>query len=293
MKDCIIRATAADGYIRAFAAITTDLVRTAQKTHGLYPVASAALGRTMTAAVMMAMDMKDEGHTLSIILRGGGPIGNVAVVAKPEGRIKGYVDNPRVELPLNSAGKLDVTRAVGNHGKLTVIKDMGLKEPYAGQVDLISGEIGEDIAYYMASSEQKPSAVALGVLVNPDGSIRASGGFIIQPLPGASDRLIDEIEKRISQITPISTMVDRGMSTKEILEEVLGTMDLRINDKIYPLFACDCNRERLKSVLLTIGKEELETILEEDGQAELVCHYCNTIYKFDGEDIRGLIENAR
>ena len=293
MKDYIIRATAADGNIRAFAATTTNLVGEAQKTHNLYPIASAALGRTMTAAVMMAIDMKGEDNTLSIVLKGGGPIGNVVAVTKSDGRTKGYVDDPHLELPLNPQGKLDVAEAIGNQGKLTVIKDLGLKEPYAGQVDIISGEIGEDIAYYMAFSEQKPSVVALGVLVNPDGSIKAAGGFVIQPLPGAPDELIDKIEKRISQIRPISTMVDEGLKPEEILEEVLGDMDLKINDRTYPVFTCDCNRDRLESVLLTIGKGELEAILEEDGQAELVCHYCNSVYNFDEEDIKRLIENAK
>ncbi|HHZ13792.1 MAG: Hsp33 family molecular chaperone HslO [Caldicoprobacterales bacterium] len=293
MKDYIIRATAAQGYIRAFAATTTNLVGMAQKTHGLYPIPSAVLGRTLTAALMMAIDMKSESHTLSIILKGGGPIGNVAVVAKPNGRIKGYVDNPRVDLPLNSMGKLDVGMAVGNKGKLTVIKDLGLKEPYAGQVDLVTGEIGEDIAYYLAISEQKPSAVALGVLVDPDATIRAAGGFIIQPLPGAPDELIDTIEERIAKIPSVSAMVDEGKKPEEVLEAVLGPMDLKVNHRIYPVFACDCNRERLESVLLSLGEEELETILEEDGKAELVCHYCNTVYNFDEKDIIKLLENAR
>lgn len=292
MKDYIIRATAANGNIRAFAATTTNLVEEAQKIHGLYPVASAALGRTMTAAVMMAMDMKGQDHALSIILKGGGPIGNVAVVARSSGKVKGYVDNPQLDLSLNSQGKLDVAGAVGNQGKLTVIKDLGLKEPYAGQVDLVTGEIGEDVAYYMALSEQKPSAVSLGVLVNPDGSIKAAGGFIIQPLPGAPDELIDEIERRITRTPPISTMVDRGMSPEDILNQVLDAMDLKISEGIEPLFECDCNRERLKSVLLTIGREELEAILEEDGQAELVCHYCNSAYVFDEDDIRELIRES-
>ncbi|MGI5851208.1 MAG: Hsp33 family molecular chaperone HslO, partial [Caldicoprobacterales bacterium] len=250
MKDYIIRATAAQGYIRAFAATTTNLVGMAQKTHGLYPVPSAVLGRTMTAALMMTIDMKSESHNLSIVLKGEGPVGNVVVVAKPNGRIKGYVDNPRVDLPLNPLGKLDVGTAVGKKGKLTVIKDLGLKEPYAGQVDLVTGEIGEDIAYYMAVSEQKPSAVALGVLVDPDASIRAAGGFIIQPLPGAPDELIDSIEQRIAKVPSVSTMVDKGKKPEEMLEAVLGSMDLKVNQRIYPVFACDCSRERLESVLL-------------------------------------------
>lgn len=293
MKDCIVRATAANGNIRAFAGITTDLVSLAQKTHGLSPVASAALGRTMTAAVMMGIDMKGEDHSLSIALKGGGPIGNVIVVTKSNGNTKGYVDNPSLELPLNSQGKLDVAKGVGNQGKLTVIKDLGLKEPYAGQVDMVTGEIGDDIAYYMAISEQKPSVVGLGVLVNPDASIKAAGGFIIQPLPGAPEELIHTIETRIAEIPAVSSMVDEGKKADEILETILGDMDLKINDSTSPNFVCDCNRERLEKVLLTIGIKELEDILREDGQAELVCHYCNSAYKFDEEDIRRMIEYSK
>src|SRR5690606_33310491 len=202
MKDYIIRATAAEGYIRAFAAQTTQMVETARKTHNLYPIASAALGRTMTAASMMAIDLKNERDTLSIIIKGGGPIGSIVVVANAKGMVKGYVDNPFVDLPLNSEGKLDVAGAVGTNGKLTVIKDYKLKEPYIGQVDIVTGEIAEDITYYFAVSEQQPSATALGVLVNPDLSIKASGGFIIQPMPGAPDELIEDIEKKLSKTTP-------------------------------------------------------------------------------------------
>lgn len=293
MDDYIVRATAANGYIRAFAGVTTNLVNRAQKTHGLAPLASAALGRTMTAAVMMGIDMKGENHSLSIALKGGGPIGNVVVVTKSNGNTKGYVDNPNVDLALNSLGKLDVAKAVGNQGKLTVIKDLGLKEPYAGQVDLVTGEIGEDIAYYMATSEQKPSVVALGVLVNPDISIRAAGGFIIQPLPGAPEELIGKIENRLSEITGVSSMVDRGKTPEEMLGEILADLDLKINDRIYPKFLCDCNRERLEAVLLTIGIEDLEKILEEDGKAELVCHYCNSTYNFDEEDIGRMIKDSK
>ena len=293
MKDYIIRATAANGNIRAFAATTTYLVDAARKTHGLYPVAAAALGRTLTAAAMMAIDLKGKDDTLSVVIKGGGPIGNIVVVSKSNGKIKGYVDNPRVELPLNSLGKLDVASAVGNQGKLTVIKDLGLKEPYAGQVDLVTGEIGEDLAYYMAYSEQQPSAVTVGVLVNPDGSVKAAGGFIIQPLPGAPVEVIDEIERRIYQAPAISTMVDNDMKPEDILKQILGPMDMKVNDTVYPEFFCDCNRERLEAVLLTLGKKELETILKEDGQAELVCHYCNTVYNFDEEDIKQLIKYAR
>lgn len=290
-KDYIIRATAADGQVRAFAATTTNLVAHAQRIHGLSPVAAAGLGRLMTAAAMMGIDMKGEGNSLSIILRGGGPLGSLVVVATSSGKIKGYVDNPNVYLPLNSYGKLDVSGAVGKEGKLTVIKDLGLKEPYVGQVDIVSGEIGDDIAFYMASSEQKPSAVGLGVLVDVDSTVSAAGGFMIQPLPGASEEIIEKIENRISNIPGVSTLISEGKTPEEILKTLLDDYELKVHDKIYPYFLCDCNRERLESVLITLGRDELEDILKKDGKAELVCHYCNKKYIFDYDDIQKLIES--
>lgn len=291
MKDYIIRATAAEGYIRAFAAQTTQMVETARKTHNLYPIASAALGRTMTAASMMAIDLKNERDTLSIIIKGGGPIGSIVVVANAKGMVKGYVDNPFVDLPLNSEGKLDVAGAVGTNGKLTVIKDYKLKEPYIGQVDIVTGEIAEDITYYFAVSEQQPSATALGVLVNPDLSIKASGGFIIQPMPGAPDELIEDIEKKLSKTTPVSTQIANGKTPENILEDIIGEYGLKINQYLDVLFKCDCNRKRLESVLISLGKEELEDILKNDGKAELVCHYCNKKYNFNADELKELIRS--
>ncbi len=292
MKDYIIRATAADGYIRAFAAQTTQMVEVARKKHKLYPIASAALGRTMTAASMMAIDLKGERDSLSIIIKGGGPIGSIVVVAYANGMVKGYVDNPFVDLPLNDKGKLDVAGVVGTNGKLTVIKDYKLKDPYIGQVDIVTGEIAEDLAYYFAISEQQPSATALGVLVNPDLSIKASGGFIIQPMPGAPDELIDDIEAKLSNIDPVSNQVADGMTPEDMLDDIIGEYGLKINQHLDVLFKCDCNRERLESILISLGKDELEDILENDGEAELICHYCNKKYMFGGEELKKLIEQA-
>ncbi len=290
MKDYIIRATAADGYIRAFAAQTTQMVESARQRHNLYPIASAALGRTMTVASMMAIDLKGKDDSLSIIIKGGGPIGSIVVVAAANGMVKGYVDNPFVQLPLNDKGKLDVARAVGTSGKLTVIKDYKLKEPYVGQVDIISGEIAEDMTYYFAVSEQQPSATALGVLVNPDLTIKSSGGFIIQPMPGAPDDLIDDIENRVSNIAPVSSQIAEGLTPEDMLNELIGEYGLKINDQLETYFRCDCNRERLESVLISLGRDELEDILENDGKAELICHYCNKQYIFDGKELDKLID---
>ena len=290
-KDYIVRATAADGQVRAFAAATTNLVAHAQRIHGLSPVAAAGLGRLMTAAVMMGIDMKGEDNSLSIILKGGGPLGSLVVIATSNGKVKGYVDNPKVYLPLNSYGKLDVSGGVGKEGKLTVIKDLGLKEPYIGQVDIVSGEIGEDIAFYIAASEQKPAAVGLGVLVDVDSTVSAAGGFIIQPLPGASEKVIERIEQKISTVPGVSTLIAEGKTPEEILEDLLGEFEIKVHDKIYPYFSCDCSRERLESVFITLGKDELEDILKKDGKAELVCHYCNKKYIFSYEDIEELIKS--
>lgn len=291
--DYVIRATAGQGSVRAFAAKTTDLVAHAARTHDLYPIASAALGRVLTAAGLMAVDMKSMNNVLSIVVKGSGPLGNIASVARPDGRIKGYVGNPHVDLPLNQHGKLDVGGAVGLEGNLTIIKDLGLKEPYVGQVDLVSGEIGEDIANYFWVSEQQPSVVALGILVNPDLTIRAAGGYIIQPMPDADEQIISSIERKLAEMPPISSLIDQGSTPEQILEMILGEFGLNINGKTELRFECDCNRERLEGVVLGLGREELQDIIETEGEAELVCHYCNTKYQFNRQELQALLEQAR
>lgn len=288
MKDNIIRATAANGFIRAFVADTTNLINYAQEIHDLYPVASAALGRVITASLLLAVDMKNIENKLSVIIKGNGQLGSIVAVAKPDGKVKGYVNNPHVDLPLNN-NKLDVSKGVGSSGQLTIIKDLGLKEPYSGQVDLVSGEIAEDMAYYLAVSEQKQSAVSLGVLVNPDLSIQSSGGFIIQPLPNAPEELILDIEDRLNNFKTITSLFSSGYSSKDILNELIGDMNIIYNEEIEPSYFCDCNRNRLESILLTLGKKELTDILTEDNGAELICHYCNKTYNFDTKDLEEII----
>ena len=290
--DYVVRGVAGQGSIRAFAVRTTQLVSQAAKIHGLYPVAAAALGRVLTAAGMMAVDMKNSSNVLSIVVKGTGPLGSIVSVAKADGTLKGYVDYPQTDLPLNEAGKLDVGSAVGREGKLTVIKDMGLKEPYVGQIDLVSGEIGEDIANYFWASEQQPSAVALGVLINPDLSVKAAGGYIIQPLPDADEEIINRIEKKIAEVPAISTLVEQGRTPEEILEILLGEFELKLLGKTSLKFKCDCNRERLERVVLGLGKEELEDIIQTEGEAELTCHYCNTKYHFSKEQLESLLAHA-
>jgi len=291
--DYVVRATAAKGQIRAFAVDLTETVREAAKLHDLFPLASAALGRTMVAAVMIAADMKSADNSVSIIIKGGGPLGNIIVTAKANGTVKGYVDNPYVDLPLNKYGKLDVRAGVGIDGMLTVIKDLGLKEPYAGQIELVSGEIAEDLAHYFWSSEQQPSVIALGVLVNPDSTIRAAGGYIVQPLPGADDQIIDKLEKVVGQAAPITTMIDQGMRPEDVLDTILGDMDLRLNDRLDYKFLCDCSRERLEGLVLSLGKQEIEDIIKKEGKAEMICHYCSSKYLFGRDDLNRLLDLAK
>lgn len=291
--DYVVRGIAGQGSVRAFAATTSNLVSEAARLHNTYPVATAALGRVLTAAGLMAADMKNSNDVLSIIVKGDGPLGNIVSVAKADGTMKGYVDQPKVDLPLNEVGKLDVGKAVGSvDGKITVVKDLGLKEPYVGQTELVSGEIGDDIANYFWVSEQQASVVALGVLVNPDLSVKAAGGYIIQPLPGADESIISSIEKKINSLPSVTTMLDQGNSPEEILNILLGDFDLKIWEPTPLHFQCDCNRERLESVVLSLGREELTDIIQTDGQAELTCHYCNTEYQFNKDELTALLEQA-
>ena len=247
-KDYIIRATAEDGMIRAFAATTRETVETARRLHNTSPIATAALGRLMTGALMMGSDMKNDKDLLTIKINCDGPIGGLLVTADSKGHVKGYVNNPDVMLPPNEKGKLDVGGAL-DLGVLSVIKDTGLKEPYVGQTILVSGEIAEDLTYYLATSEQVPSTVALGVLMNKDNTVRQAGGFMIQLMPGASDEIIDKLEKRIGEISGITSMLDKDMSPEDILRFVLGEFDLRINDSMPCCFECDCTRDRVSRAL--------------------------------------------
>lgn len=290
MSDKLIRATAKDGQIRVIAAITTELVGEATKVHNCSPTASAALGRMLTGGVLMGAMLKNKTDSLTLQINGGGEAKGVIVTAHADGAVKGYIGNPEVDLPLNSKGKLDVGGAIGKNGDLKVIKDMGLKDPYIGQVPIYTGEIGDDLAYYFTVSEQTPSAVALGVLVDKDLTIKAAGGFIIQMMPGASEFLADIITYRLEEIPSVTSMIEKGMSIEEILEYVFEDMDLKIYDSIVPEFKCDCSRERVERVLLSVGKDDLQEIYNDGKNEELLCHFCNTSYEFKPEDIKKLIE---
>ena len=291
MSDYIIRATAAEGQIRAFAAITRELTEFARQAHNTSPVATAALGRLLTAGTMMGVMMKGADDILTIKIEGDGPIGGLTVTADSKGDVKGYAYNPEVMLPPNEKGKLDVGGALGI-GVLSVIKDIGLKEPYVGQTILVTSEIAEDLTYYFATSEQTPSSVALGVLMNKDNTVRQAGGFILQLLPGASDEVISTLENRLKEITSITSLLDAGNTPEMILEHILGDFDLEILDKIPTQFACNCSRERIEKALISIGKKELQEMINEGKTIEMNCHFCNKHYPVTVEELKGLLEKA-
>ena len=291
MKDYVIRAFAAGGEVRAFACTTKNMVEEARLHHDSMPVVTTALGRLLSAGSMMGLMMKGDDDKLTLQIKGDGPIGGLVVTADSKARVKGYAFNPDVDIPLKAEGKLDVGGAVGN-GELTVIRDLGLKEPYVGRTKLISGEIAEDLTYYFASSEQVPSVVALGVLVERDYSVKRAGGFIIQLMPGASDATIDAIEKKISMVTSVTGMLDEDMTPEEILTFILEDLGIEITDKVETSFVCDCNKERVEQVLLSIGEQELTSLYEEDKPVELCCQFCGKKYEFSKEEIGKLIKEG-
>lgn len=291
MNDYMIRATAADGQIRAFAATTKEMVETAKNAHNTSPIATAALGRLMTAAAMMGSDLKGEGELLTLRIEGDGPIGGLLVTADGKGDVKGYAFNPDVMLPPNAQGKLDVGGSLGL-GVLSVIKDIGLKEPYVGQTQLITGEIAEDLTYYFATSEQVPSSVALGVLMNKDNTVRQAGGFIIQLLPGASDEIIDRLEAKISGISSITSLLDAGKTPEEILTDILGEFGLEILKKMPVQFHCDCERSRVEKAIISIGRKEIQDMIDEGKEIEVNCQFCNKHYKFSVDELGEMLKKA-
>ncbi|OPH51219.1 Hsp33 family molecular chaperone [Paenibacillus ferrarius] len=287
MGDYLIRGTALQGRVRAFAVQTTELTEELSRRHQTTPTAAAALGRTVAAGLLIGAMLKGEEH-LIIQVKGEGPIGQIVVDANAKGEVRGYVDNPLVDPPLKENGKLDVAAAVGTEGFLYITKDLGLKEPYKGSVPLISGELAEDFTYYFAKSEQTPSAVALGVLVNTDHSILAAGGFVIQLLPGLTDDEIKGIEEMLARIPSFTNMLGGGLSLEEILQTVLPSFQSL--DQMDVMFRCKCSREKVESTLISLGKSELQEILEDEGFAEVVCHFCNEAYRYDKDDLQRMID---
>ena len=293
MTDILKRGTSVDGGIRIFATVTTDLVNVAQKIHHTYPVATAALGRTLSAGVLMsAAGLKNDTDSLTIQVKGDGPLGNIVVCADNKQQVRGYVANPFVDRPLNSKGKLDVGGAVGQ-GYLNVIKDMGMKEPYIGQIPLVSGEIAEDITMYYAKSEQIPTAVALGVLVDTDNSVIASGGFMIQMMPGSTDEDAQLIEKTLENLPPVTSMIADGMTAEDIIFAVADGLSFLVdNGEVTPVYKCSCSKERMEKALISIGREELTSLIEEQGEAELSCQFCDNKYKFSKQELEELLKAA-
>ena len=293
MADYLIRGTAANDFVRAFAVTSAAVTETARKAHDLSPVASAALGRTLAAALMMGADMKNENDVLTIQFLGDGPIGGITATANSRGEVKGFVNNPSVILPPNEFGKLDVGGAVGR-GSLQVLKDIGLKEPYAGQVDIQNGEIAQDLTYYFAVSEQVPSVVSLGVLTDrTDYSIRCAGGYIIQLMPGCPEDIIPQLEQACISAPPVTEMLKDGMTPETILEKLLGLLDFRVMDRMPVSFRCDCSRQRVEKALIALGQKEIRSLIAEGNPVTLNCHFCNTDYTFSVDELIDILQKAR
>ena len=291
--DTLVRGTSMDGAIRVICAVTTDIVNEAVRIHNTYPVATAALGRMLTAAAIMGATFKNESDTLTLQIKGDGPLGSVVAVSDAQSKVRGYVSNPYVDRPLNDKGKLDVGGAVGE-GFLTVIRDLGLKEPYIGQTPLISGEVAEDISYYYAQSEQIPTAIGLGVLVDVDNTVISAGGFMIQMLPGSTDEMAQKLNETIKNLPPVSKLIKDGTTAEDLFFSVSEGFDMLMdNNFVHPEYKCKCSRERMEEALVSIGAQELCAIIQEQGEAELTCHFCDNKYKFSKEDLQNLLNHAK
>lgn len=291
MRDEIVRAITANGLVKAAAITGRDLVERARNIHTLLPVATAALGRTLMAASLMGDAMKIDGSSLTLQIKGGGPLGTILAVSDEAGNVRGYVQNPHVELMEKAPGKLDVGRAVGETGSLTVIKDLGMKEPYVGTIDLLSGEIADDIAAYFVESEQIPTACALGVLVGTDQSVTSAGGYLIQLLPGAGEDIITKIEAGVQRVGSVSHALEGGLDGAGLLRAVLSDFDLEILETHPVEYRCYCSRDRVTRALISMGREELSSLIQEQGQAELTCQFCDQIYRYSKEDLEEILAN--
>lgn len=292
MTDYIVRATAANNQIRAFAATTRDMVEKARSVHNTSPVATAALGRLLTAGAMMGTMMKGEKDILTLQIKAGGPINGITVTADSKANVKGYVGNPEVMLPPNAKGKLDVAGAVGV-GLLQVIKDMGLKEPYVGQTVLQTSEIAEDLTYYFATSEQVPSSVGLGVLMEHDNTVKQAGGFIIQLMPFTEDAVIDALEKKLQEVTSVTSMLDAGDTPEMIMDKLLGDFGVQITDKVPANFYCNCTKHRVEKAIISIGKKDIQEMIDDEKPIEVNCHFCNTNYEFSVEELKQILKKSR
>ncbi|MBU5363522.1 MAG: Hsp33 family molecular chaperone HslO [Enterococcus sp.] len=284
MSDYLVKALAYGGFVRAYAVNATETIAEAQRRHDTWNTSSAALGRTMIGALMLGATLKGE-DKMTVKIEGNGPAGAIVVDSNGKGEVKGYIKNPHISLPLNEVGKIDVRGAVGTEGMFTVIKDLGLKEPFSGQTPIVSGEIGEDFTYYLAVSEQIPSAVGVSVLVDTDDSIKTAGGFMIQIMPGASDEIIDQIEARLKETARISTLLDDGQTPEEILQKLLATDDVEFLETLPVRFKCDCSKEKFASAIITLGAEQIQELIDQDHGAEAVCAFCNNKYEYSEADL--------
>lgn len=292
MSDYIVRATAADNQIRAFAITSRDMVEKARQIHNTSPVATAALGRSLSAGAMMGAMMKGEQDLLTLQIRGDGPLGGITVTVDSKARVKGYVNEPAVLIPANAKGKLDVSGAIGT-GMLQVIRDLGMKEPYVGQTELQTGEIAEDLTYYFANSEQIPSSVGLGVLLNRDNTVCQAGGFIIQLMPYTEDKVIDALEQRLAKVSSVTELLNRGLTPEGILEELLGDLGFTVNDTIPAAFSCNCSKERVEKAIISIGSKEIREMIRDGKPIEVKCHFCNEAYSFNIEELKKILEKAK
>ena len=289
MADRIVRAISTDGMVQAAAICSRDLTERARQIHKTLPVATAALGRTLAAASMMGNALKSDGASLTLQFKGGGPLGTVLAVSDNEGCVRGYVTNPHTDLPLRPDGKLDVGGAVGHEGTLTVIKDLHMKEPYVGTIDLLGGEIAEDVAGYFVESEQIPTACALGVLVDRDQSVKSAGGYLIQLMPGAGEDTIAKVEGGVMAAGPVSAILEQNDDPEALLRTVMSDFDLKILETCPVSYKCYCSRQRVERALISLGKSELEQMLAEQGGCQLTCQFCDAVYDFSADDLRALI----
>ncbi|WP_461812315.1 Hsp33 family molecular chaperone HslO [Faecalimonas sp.] len=292
MKDYIVRATAGNNQIRAFAATTKDVVEKARQAHNTSPVATAALGRLLTGGAMMGSMMKNDTDMLTIQIKCDGPIKGLTVTADRHGNVKGYVENPNVMLPPNKQGKLDVAGAL-DLGVLSVIKDMGLKEPYVGQTILQTSEIAEDLTYYFATSEQVPSSVGLGVLMEKDNTVKQAGGFIVQVMPFVEEAVLSKLEENIKKISSVTAMLDKGYTPENILEEVLAGLDVEFTDTVSTQFYCNCTKERVEKAIISIGKKDIQEMINDGKEIEVNCHFCDTNYTFSVEELKEMLKRSR
>ena len=292
MKDYIVRATAGNGQIRAFAATTKEVVEKARQAHNTSPVATAALGRLLTGGAMMGSMMKNDTDMLTIQIKCDGPIKGLTVTADRHGNVKGYVENPNVMLPPNKQGKLDVAGAL-DLGVLSVIKDMGLKEPYVGQTILQTSEIAEDLTYYFATSEQVPSSVGLGVLMEKDNTVKQAGGFIVQVMPFVEEEVLAKLEDNIKKISSVTAMLDKGYTPENILEEVLEGLEVEFTDTVPTQFYCNCTKERVEKAIISIGKKDIQEMIDDGKEIEVNCHFCNTNYTFSVEELKEMLKRSR